>query len=182
MPHRINVLALASFACLLVALQLGTQGPVSAADDCLERAGPPRDHAGHWYYHIDWGHSRKCWYFKPATATIPNPSPNEQPSTNESSEQSFLSRLATGVQQTFRFGTQKPEPQYNPTTQTNSPEPQSQRPTEVPKQRSRVSQAPKPHDAAPSGSPISPAVRDALFQEFLRRYQIEKSFSSSPPP
>jgi hypothetical protein len=176
MPHRINVLAFASCAFLLVALQLGTQD----ADECLERAGPP-DQAGHWYYHIDWVNHRKCWFFRRATEAAPNPSPIEQPSTNEGSEQSFLSKLATGVQQTFRFGTQKAEPQNNPTTPTNGPEPQSQRPTEVPKQRSRASQPPKPRDAAPSGSPISPAVRDALFQEFLRRYRIDKTFSSSPP-
>jgi hypothetical protein len=181
MQHRLNVLVFASFALLLVALQLGTQAPVFAADDCLEQAGPG-DQAGHWYYHIDWGHSRKCWYFRRATEAAPNPSPNQQSPPNENSEQSFLSRLATGVQQTFRFGTQKPEPQNNPTTQTDSPEPQSQRPTKVPKQVSRASQTPKPHDAAPSRSPISPAVRDALFQEFLRRYQIEKSFSPNPPP
>jgi hypothetical protein len=65
MPHRINALVLTVFASsLAVAIELGTSGPASAAGECLTRSGSESDQAGHWYYHVDRVHHRRCWYFE----------------------------------------------------------------------------------------------------------------------
>ena len=65
MPHRINALVLTVFASsLAVAIELGTSGPASAAGECLTRSGSESDQDGHWYYHVDRVHHRRCWYFE----------------------------------------------------------------------------------------------------------------------
>jgi hypothetical protein len=175
MPHRIRAFVLAVLATsVAVAVDLGTQGPASAAE-CLEKFGSGGDQAGHWYYRTDRVNNRKCWFFEKAP-TDPPPASTAPPPPNGGAEESWFSQFATGVQQTF-LGTQDAPA---PNTATGGP---GANPTKMsanaPKQRSRP---PPETQRAGSGLQISPEDRDALFQEFLRRYELEKSIHADPRP
>jgi predicted component of type VI protein secretion system len=181
MPYRISAFVLAVLAnSFAVAIELGTQGPASAAE-CLEKFSSGGDQAGHWYYSTDRVNNRKCWFFeKAATDPPPPPASTAPPPPNGGAEESWFSQFATGVQQTF-LGTQDAPPAS--ATATGNP---GANPTKMsantPKQRSRPASPPDTHRAAGSGLQISPEDRDALFQEFLRRYELEKSIHADPRP
>jgi hypothetical protein len=197
MPHRIIALAFVAFAShLVVAIELGTPARASAGGKCLERYGSDRDQAGQWYYRVDRAHHRRCWYFettkvKEAPTTLPNEQSSQSPDLNGSSEQSWLSRLVAGLKQKLSIGTQEAGPPNDATTATNIPVPNP--PKKIArafknppkksagafKHRSHFASRPEIHDDdAPQ---LSPAVRDRLFQEFLRRYGTG-NIPSSPPP
>jgi hypothetical protein len=178
MPHRISILMPAVLATsLAVVAELGTPGPASAAGECLETFGSQGDQAGHWYYHTDRVRNRKCWYFEKG-ATDPPATTAPPPAANGGSEESWLSQLATSMQ-TF-LGTQDPPvasaatgvPGANPTRTSAS--------ASAPKQRSHA--APPAETRHAMGPQISPEDRDALFQEFLRRYVLERSIHADPRP
>lgn len=102
MPHRVNSLVSAVFvSSLAAAMLLGPTRVASAADECFEK--PEREvKAGHWYYYADRVHHRRCWFFEPSQATVSQrPSTERTPAPNADSQQSWLSRFATGVTQTF---------------------------------------------------------------------------------
>jgi hypothetical protein len=174
MPHRISAFVLAVLATsLAVAAELGTQGPASATGECLEKFGSGSDQAGHWYYHTDRVNNRKCWFFEPAEAP---PASTAPPPPNGGAEESWFSQFTTSVQQTF-LGTQDP-PVGSTAPGVNS----TKLSANTPKQRSRPAPPPETHRAPGSGLQISPEDRDALFQEFLRRYELEKSIHADPRP
>jgi hypothetical protein len=175
MTHRINALAFAVLASCL-AIEIGMPESASATSECLTRPGLEGDQVGHWYYYVDRIHRRRCWYFETTNLTDPTALPNEQSSPNESSEQSWLSWLVAGLKERLSVGTQEPAPTDDETKATNIPAPKPlKKSTRAPKHRSHVASRPEKHDAAGSSTQISPAVRDALFQEFLRRYGAESS-------
>jgi hypothetical protein len=179
MPHRISTLVPAVLAtCLAVAVEFGMQRPAPAAGECLEKFGSQGDQAGHWYYYTDRLNNRKCWYFEKAT-TDPPATPSAPPAANGGSEESWLSQLAT-VMQTF-LGTQ--DPPVTAPAPTGVPEASPAKTSaSAPKQRSRAAPPAESRRATGSGLQISPEDRDALFQEFLRRYELEKSIHSDPQP
>jgi hypothetical protein len=185
MPHRINALALAAFASsFAVAIVLGSSGAASAARECLTRSGSEGDQAGHWYYHVDRVHHRRCWYFETTEVTAgPTALPNEQSSPNGSSEQSWLSRLVTGLKQKLSIETQEPAPPDDATKETSIPVPnRPKKSARAFKHRSHVASRHETRDAARRpAQQLSPAVRDALFQEFLRRYGND-SIPPNPRP
>ena len=168
MIHRINALAFAVLASCL-AIELGMPESASATSECLTRPGLEGDQVGHWYYYVDRIHHRRCWYFE---TTLPN----EQTSPNEGSERSWLSWLVAGLKERLSIGTQEPAPADDETTATNIPAPKPlMKSARAIKHQSHVASRPEKHHAAGSSPQISSAVRDALFQEFLRRYGAEST-------
>jgi hypothetical protein len=177
MPHRISILMPAVLATSLVA-ELGTPGPASAAGECLEKFDSQGDRGGHWYYHTDRVRNRKCWYFEKA-ATEPPATPAVPPAANGGSEESWLSQLTTSMQ--TLLGTQD-----TPVAQTAAAGAPGATPTKTSasaaKQRPHAAPPPETRHATGAGLQISPEDRDALFQEFLRRYELENSIHADPRP
>jgi hypothetical protein len=60
MPNRIVLLVSAVLSSLALILTSG--GVVSAADECLNNPNKPTPPGGHWYYRLERGTQRKCWY------------------------------------------------------------------------------------------------------------------------
>jgi hypothetical protein len=122
------------------------------------------------------------------TGSIAVPSEPSRP--DEDSNQSWVSRLVAGVKHTFSSGSPRtqaaeapqPEPVDDHTAAHVSVSHSLKTSTRVLKHRSRHAPHPEIRDAAHSSPPLSPAVRDALFQEFLRRYDIEKILPSNQRP
>lgn len=103
MAHRVNSLVSTIFAgSLAAAMWLGPTWVASAADGCLDKPDREVKQAGHWYYYYDRVHHRRCWFFEASEATgNPRTSADRTPAPNVDSQQSWFSRLATGVTQTF---------------------------------------------------------------------------------
>ena len=165
MAHRVNAFVFAAIATsLIAATEFGTPRRASAAGECREKVGSGQ--AGHWYYHTDRVTNRKCWFFEKAVTDPPPASAGPPPS----GEESWFSQFAAGVQQTL--GIQDPPIASNSTKLSAN----------TPKQRPRPAPPPETQRAPGSGLQISPEDRDALFQEFLRRYELEKSIHADPRP
>ncbi len=54
--------------CASVAASCAASGPVRAADECMAKPGGLAPRGEHWYYRIDRGTKRQCWYLAPQAA------------------------------------------------------------------------------------------------------------------
>ena len=56
---------LGSIALVATLLMTGVGVTVPArADECLAAPNSPAPQGSHWYYRLDWGTQRKCWYLR----------------------------------------------------------------------------------------------------------------------
>jgi hypothetical protein len=197
---RVPVAGLCATVASAVALgagQVTTSRSAQAGDDCLTAPDRPIGPGGHWYYHLDRAHDRKCWYLvepeaRAPTADLPPPQPlapppAATPAPQPSGLETFFSSLSNG------FSTQpaSPQPAAPATYNTQSLRPNNadaatpQRPVHTTRRTDgEDAQAAKPpHAARPNptqvnnptqangGAPTAPSEQsehDALFQEFLR--------------
>ena len=86
MPNRSAKFASFAFASLLAGGALATipVGAARAADDCLSAPKDETPAGQHWYYRIEHGSNRHCWYLrdegdKPAQTASPSASPPANP-------------------------------------------------------------------------------------------------------
>jgi hypothetical protein len=158
-----------------------------AAGDCLERPDRAASPRGHWYYHTDRDINRKCWYLMgaAANATAPAvaapPASPYDPISQQPSFSSFFSTLATGFTPAS-VPASPPDPRNRDARGVPIVQPdQAARDAAQPARQRRVDAKPatKPSRQAsahpgkepadePRSKPLSPAERDALFQEYLR--------------
>jgi hypothetical protein len=83
----------------------------------------PVNQAGHWHYHVDRVHHRRCWFFEPSKATVsPASSADRVPAQNTYSQQSWVSRLTTSLAKTFSKQPQQSNVQQS-SISAYSPEP-----------------------------------------------------------
>jgi hypothetical protein len=183
MPKR--VISCVPIGLLATVIMLGTNYATLAADDCLAGPNRPPAQGGHWYYRIDHGNNRKCWYLvEPGTQTPVAQAPElQQPQSPPGAAPqptfgSFFSSLAAG------FPGSAPGAQGDPTTgaarlgpPARAAEPKNGQPG--PTRQPRMALASKQHRAVHLRPPPEPteeqppaslnqADRDSLFEEFLR--------------
>jgi hypothetical protein len=113
-------------------------------------------------------------YFSAAVTVGPTALPSKPSSSNGSPEQSWLSRLVAGVKQKLSIGSQEPAPPVDAITEKSIPVPKPpKKSARAFKHRFHVASRQERRDATRPAPQLSPAVRDALFHEFLRRYGAE---------
>jgi hypothetical protein len=96
MHHRVNSLASALFVRLLAAaMLLGATRVASAAEGCFDKPGREVN-PGHWYYHSDRLHHRRCWFFEPSEPVTPTASTDHPPVQN-ANEVPWVYRFAAGI-------------------------------------------------------------------------------------
>jgi hypothetical protein len=175
---------------------LGLNGAVLAAGTCGEGPNPKAGQGRHWYYRVDRVSHRKCWYAQEAglktqdSPLEPTPSPTSTPNSTLSS---WFTSLGAGPPGSASAGRQ-------PSTARKSRVPHiapSEAPKvvhAVPKERPRPARPSEAKGAATaernqqSPSPLSvehaeqinmpppdQAAQDALFLEFLRWKELQKS-------
>jgi hypothetical protein len=105
MPYRFNQLMYAVFVSSFAApmfLCLNWDAWAASPSECVGRPDLSVNQAGHWHYHVDRVHHRRCWFFEPPKATVsPAASINRVPTQNTDSQQSWFSRLSTELAKTF---------------------------------------------------------------------------------
>ena len=96
MPYRFNPLVSAVFvSSLAAAMLLCLNRDAEAASECVGKLDLSVNPAGHWHYHVDRVHHRRCWFFEPSKATVsPAASADRAPA-----QQSWFSRLTTVLAQ-----------------------------------------------------------------------------------
>jgi uncharacterized protein YraI len=81
---------------------------------------------GHWYYYVDRVRHRRCWFFGPSKTTVsPGASADRVPAQNTVSQQSWFSRLTTGVAKTFSTQPQQGSVQHSSISAYSSEAPQN---------------------------------------------------------
>jgi len=201
MRDRTHPLTSAAYAgSLAAAVVLGANWAASAASGCIERPNQQIDQ-GHWYYHFDRVHHRRCWRFETSETTAgPAPSPDLMQSPNADSQSSWFSQLTAGLAQTFSVPQQNsasvPHQDSAPNdsgTTTNiailkHPKPhkagQKERPRTAPFPVTTGAAVSERGDQSPLQSPaerneiqpsqLAPADREALYREFLEWYVDRK--------
>ena len=154
---------------------LGINGPVFAAGACIEQPNREPPQGEHWTYRYDRESSRKCWYLI-AGAAKPRAAPPD-----ETSISALASRFASAVRKlTVTFPPAAPpdrkagEPRINQNSPARPPrlEDMAQRPPDLPKERA------DPRNT----SSLTPAERNALFEEFLRWDEIHRNQGNGGVP
>jgi hypothetical protein len=113
----VNSLALPMFLCL--------NWDAVAASKCVGKPDRPVNEAGHWHYHVDRVHHRRCWFFEPSKATVtPAASAGRAPSQNTDSQQSWVSRLTSNLAKTFSKQPQQSSVQQSSISAYSSEPPQ----------------------------------------------------------
>jgi hypothetical protein len=184
MPKRVILCVPAVFVGLFAtAIMLSTN--CATADDCL--AGPNRQPAagGHWYFHLDRGSNRKCWYLvEPGARIRAAEAPETQPidAPPQPAFGSFFALMG------LPGATTAPQPDTTSNARTmqnarrddvrNDETSPASRPRMAARPNTQAALTPKPLRAPPARPPAEhaderpappdQAERDALFQEFLR--------------
>ncbi len=119
MRHRVNPLVfVVSVSLSAAAALLGATWAASAAEGCFEKPGREIE-LGHWYYHTDRLHHRRCWFFEPSdSAVTPSASTERTPAPNANYDPPWYFRFATGIAQTFS-GEPKQNSMSSPSTETS---------------------------------------------------------------
>ena len=198
MLGRVHPLMIAVFAgSLVVAAVLSQSGAALAAGQCIEKPNRQIDQAGHWYYHVDRVHHRKCWYLEASEAMVrPASSPDPTPAPIADIKPSWFSRLATGLEQTFSSEAHQNSISDDLSTVAKTPSSKPRKTVKVArKERSRMAPLPETNGAANAAwqdqllsqapekaekeTPVlTPADHGALFENFLQWY-VERSMLSS---
>jgi uncharacterized protein YraI len=93
MRYRFNQLMCAVFVSSLAVPTFLCWG-AEAASECVGKPDLSVNQAGHWHYHVDHVHRRRCWLFEPSKAAVgPAASADRMPAQNTDSQQSWISRL-----------------------------------------------------------------------------------------
>ena len=176
MPRHVYLLV--SAVCIL--LTLGANGRVFAGE-CVEQPNREPVQGAHWYYHYDREKNRKCWHLDASTTTreaappVKNQSDAVAPPPQTRSVFSSMFRGSPTVPLTS--APQDPttsEPriiQSNPTKPLRIEDIAQQQP-DIPEERAEERYV----------TPLSPAQRKALFEEYLRWEEIQRNLGALGMP
>jgi hypothetical protein len=97
-----------------------------AATECVRKPDLQVNQDGHWHYHIDRVQHLRCWFFEPSKTTVsPAASADRVPTQNTDSQDSWFSRLATGLAKTFSMQPQQGIVQHSSISAYSSDPPQN---------------------------------------------------------
>jgi hypothetical protein len=89
-----------------------------AASECVGKPDRPVNQAGHWHYHVDRVHHRRCWLFEPSNARV-------GPAQNTDTQQSWFSHLTPILAKTFSKQPQQSSVQQSSISSYSSEPPQN---------------------------------------------------------
>jgi|307.fasta_scaffold73881_2 hypothetical protein len=173
--HVYSVVSVGTIIFVSALVIPGTNGRVIAGNECFEQPSRESAHGEHWYYRYDREKKQKCWHLEAGATKTPEialPPLKDQsdaivpPTPNLDSVFSALfkrGRTAPSVPQDAAPG----EPriiQSNP-TKTLTEEDIAQQQPDIPEERAEPRYV----------TPLTPAQRQALFEEYLRWEEIQRN-------
>jgi hypothetical protein len=169
------------FVLLSVLITLGTNGRALADNECLEQPDLEAAQSGHWYYRLDREKNRRCWHLEaiaPKTREgVPPQMDRTEPVTTPTigSVFSSLFRWPTVSRRSTPRETMTGEPriiQSDPTRPLTIEDIAQQQQPDIPEERAEPRYA----------TPLTPAQRRALFEEYLKWEELQRNLGNPGAP
>jgi len=176
--HVYPVVSAGAVIFVSAAVTLGTNGGVLAGSECIEQPGREPTQGARWHYHYDREKNRKCWHLEVDTTKTHEAVPPLKDQSNlvapPPTISSAFSRLFRGVPTGLFTSTPQDatvgEPriiQSNPTKPLRIEDIAPQQP-DIPEERAEPRYE----------TPLTPAQRQALFEEYLRWEEMQRSLGA----
>src|SRR5262249_7473731 len=147
---------------------VGTDGRVLAAG-CIDQPSREPVQGAHWYYHYDREKNRKCWHLEDTETRIAAPRIKDQPETVAGP--TFTS-VFFGL---FRGGPAAPAPQDTTLGEPRIIQSDPTKPLKIEDIAQHQPDIPEERAEERYVTPLSPAQRKALFEEYLRWEEIQRN-------
>jgi hypothetical protein len=176
MPRHVYPVVSAVFIVFIFALvTLGTNGRVFAGSECIEQPNREPGQGGHWYYHYDREKNRKCWRLDAAATrtheAAPPPNQSNAVATPTPTIGSVFSTL-------FGGSAPAPMPQDAPSSEPRIIQSNPTKPLKIEDIAQQQPDIPEERPESRYVTPLSPAQRRALFQEYLRWEEIQRNLGA----
>jgi hypothetical protein len=175
------IVSTALFVSLSVLMALGSKGRAVADSACIEQPDRDASQGEHWYYHFDREKNRKCWHLGPVAAVVhesPLQSRAERSRSVGATVSTVFGPLYRGIRNLFRqpmsheAAAGEPHIVQSDATKPLTIEDIAQPQSEFPEERA---------EARPASS-LTAAQRKALFEEYLKWEELQRSSGGNAAP
>jgi hypothetical protein len=176
MPRHVHQVVSTVFTVFIFALViLGTNGRVFAGGECIEQPNREPGQGGHWFYHFDREKNRKCWRLDAATGTREAvPLQKDQSDAVATPTPTIGSVFST----LFRGAPSRSMPQDAAAGEPRIIQSNPTRPLKIEDIAQQQPDIPEERPEARYVTPLTPAQRKALFQEYLRWEEIQRNLGA----
>jgi hypothetical protein len=167
--HVCSIIAATLIVFISALITLGKDGR-ALAGECIDQPNREPVQGAHWYYHYDRDKNRKCWHLEDIETRIAAPQRKR-----EAAPTPTFPSLFSGL---FKGGPNAPFTSTPQDTTTGEPRIIQSDPTKPLKIEDIAQQQPDlPEERAEERyvTPLSPAQRKALFEEYLRWEEIQRN-------
>jgi hypothetical protein len=168
------------FFFLSILVVLGMNGRVFADNECIEQPDREAAQGEHWYYHYDREKNRKCWHLE---ATAP-PTRDVMPQTDRK-ETVTTPTIGSVFSSLFRGWRTAPRKSTPPAAAAGEPRIIQSDPTkpltieDIAQQQPDI---PEEHAEPRYVTPLTPAQRRALFEEYLKWEELQRNLGNAGAP
>jgi hypothetical protein len=177
MPRHVHQVVSAVFIVLIFAVViLGANGRVFAGSECIEQPNREPEQGGHWFYHFDREKNRKCWHLDAATGTR-----EAVPPQKDQSDAVGAPMIGSAFSTFLRGGPTVPStsmPQNAPSSEPRIIQSNPTKPLKIEDIAQQQPDIPEERPEARYVTPLTPAQRKALFQEYLRWEEIQRNLGA----
>jgi hypothetical protein len=180
MPRHVCPVVPAVFiVCISAFITLGINDRVLAGSECIEQPNREPAQGAHWYYHYDREKNRKCWHLDAAATTMREAAPPRKDQTDPAAPTPTIGSVFSTL-----FGAGPPPPSTSTPQDAASGEPRiiqsnPTKPLKIEDIAQRQPDIPEEHAEQRYVTPLSPAQRRTLFQEYLRWEEIQRNLGAS---
>lgn len=169
------------FLFLSVLFTLGANGRVFADNDCIEQPDRESVQGRHWYYHFDREKNRKCWHLEviaPRTRDAAPPRADRKEAVATPTIGSVFSSLFRGLRRLLGRSTPHEAVAGEPRIIQSDPT----RPLTIEDIAQQQPDLPEEHADPRYVTPLTPAQRKALFEEYLKWEELQRDLGNSGVP
>ena len=173
-----TVVSTVLFVSLSILIALGSKGRAVADIACTEQPDRNAPSGEHWYYHFDREKNRKCWHLGPVAAVVresPAPPRMERTHTAGPTLNSVFGPLFRGIRNLFR----QPMPHEVAAGEPRIVQSDATRPLTIEDIAQPQAEFPEERAETRPASSITLSQRKALFEEYLKWEQLQRSTGGS---
>jgi hypothetical protein len=175
------VVSTAFFVCLSILMTLDSEGRAVADSACIEQPDRDPPQGEHWYYHFDRQKNRKCWHLGPVAAVVhelPAPPRAERTRSVGATDDSVFEPLFRGIRNFLR----QPMPHEAAEGEPHIVQSDATRPLTIEDIAQPQSEFPEERAETRRASSLTAAQRKALFEEYLKREELQHATGGNVAP
>jgi hypothetical protein len=176
-----SIISALFFVFLSVLVTLGMSGRVFADNECIEQPDLDTAQKGHWYYRLDRERNRKCWHLEtadPATREVTPPQTDRTQATVAPTIGSVFSSLFRTLPNLLH----KPAPRAAPAGEPRIIQSDPTKPLTIEDIAQPQPVIPEERAEQRYVTPLTPAQRKALFEEYLKWEELQRSLGNAGTP